>query len=334
MSRKYELIMLLCSVLICGIVWFSNLESTQAAKKNPTSGKDEYGNTWTYDTMTKTMTFSGAGVVGADFVLDGHTPEPEWHCWADEAKRLIIEGSFTKIGRGLFREFAKLESIQWPDTIENIGGSAFSSCMSLKEVVIPEAVTVIDDFAFSGNYDLERVVFPVGLKKIGNFAFSGSEQLREVVLPDTVTTVGESAFTNCTRLEKVTLSKKLKTIKEFTFWGCKRLSQLEIPESVTKIGVAAFQGTGLKKMVIPKSVTSIYRKEGEDKYKSRDGLFKGCKNLRSVTIRSKKLKKVYKYAFMKLNKKVVFYVPKSKVKKYRKMFLASGSDKKIKVRAI
>ena len=304
------------------------------AKEKPTSGTDVYGNTWTYDTVTKTMTFSGEGVVGADFVLDGHTSEPEWHCWADEAKMLIIEGSFTKIGRGSFREFAKLESIQWPDTIENIGGSAFSSCMSLKEVVIPKAVTVIDNFAFWGNDRLERVVLPTGLKKIGNFAFEGCDYLKEIVLPDTVTLVGEFAFSGCVRLQKVTLSENMKMIKEHTFWRCKRLSQLEIPESVTKIGVGAFQRTGLKKLVIPKSVTSIYRKKGEDKYKSRDGLFKGCKNLRSVTIQSKKLKKVYKYAFTKLNKKVVFYVPKSKVKKYRKMFLASGSDKKIKIRAI
>ena len=333
MNKKYVLILLLCSALICSMGWFTNLE-VQAAKKNPISGEDVYGNTWSYDTTTKTMTFSGKGLAGSDYIPDGHGYSPEWHCWANEAEHLIVGEGITGIGRSSFYDFGRLESVQLPDTLESIGGSAFSTCMSLKEVIIPEAVTVIDNFAFSGNDNLERVVFSTSLKKIGNFAFSGSEQLREIVLPDTVTTVGESAFTNCTRLQKVTLSKKLKTIKKSTFWGCKRLSQLEIPESVTKIGVGAFQGTGLKKLVIPKNVTSFYRKKGESAYKSVHGLFKDCKNLRSVTIQSKKLKKVYKYAFTKLNKKVVFYVPKSKVKKYRKMFLASGSDKKIKIRAI
>ncbi|MCR5418976.1 MAG: leucine-rich repeat domain-containing protein [Lachnospiraceae bacterium] len=54
--------------------------------------------------------------------------------------------------------------------------------------------------------------------------------------------------------------------------------------------------------------------------------FFGCKNLKTVKIRTKKLKNknVGKNAFKKLNAKVKISVPKGKLKAYRKLLKARG----------
>ncbi len=52
------------------------------------------------------------------------------------------------------------------------------------------------------------------------------------------------------------------------------------------------------------------------------------------TIKSKNLNHIYKDAFSGLNKNTVIKVPKSCLKKYKKMFRKAGLDKKVKVKAI
>ena len=65
------------------------------------------------------------------------------------------------------------------------------------------------------------------------------------------------------------------------------------------------------------------------------GLFLGCKNLKKVVIKSKKITKVAKNSFYKTEKKVKIYVPKGKKKKYTKMFREKGKlSKKVKILAI
>ena len=65
----------------------------------------------------------------------------------------------------------------------------------------------------------------------------------------------------------------------------------------------------LKKVTIGKNMTQIGNKA-----------FEGCKNLKKVTINSKKLSKVGKNAFAKINAKAKITVPKAKLKNYKKLF--------------
>ena len=79
--------------------------------------------------------------------------------------------------------------------------------------------------------------------------------------------------------------------------------------AVTEIAKNAFKDSSkLKKVVIGKNVTKIG-----------NGAFLNCKKLKTVEIKSAKLKKVGRKAFLKIHGKAVFKAPKNKVKAYRKL---------------
>ena len=94
---------------------------------------------------------------------------------------------------------------------------------------------------------------------------------------------------------------------------------------VTEIKDGAFKGNKkLKKIVIGKNIVKIGKEA-----------FYGCTKLRSITVKTKKLKKnkVGKDAFKKIHKKAVAKVPANKLKSYRTIFKARGmKGKKQKIR--
>lgn len=95
--------------------------------------------------------------------------------------------------------------------------------------------------------------------------------------------------------------------------------------TVTEIGKDALKGnTLIKSVTIPSTVTKIGQ-----------GAFMNCKNLKYLDIKSSKLKKVGKNAIKGAHKRLKIYVPKKKVKKYKKLFKKNtGYKKTMKVRKI
>lgn len=107
----------------------------------------------------------------------------------------------------------------------------------------------------------------------------------------------------------------------------KKKSAIVIPDYITINGVkckvvtikkkAVYKRTKLKKLTIGKNVQTI-----------EDNAFKGCKNLKSITIKSTVLKKVGKNAIKGIHKKAVIKVPKKQYKKYKKLFGKKSGFKK------
>ena len=81
-----------------------------------------------------------------------------------------------------------------------------------------------------------------------------------------------------------------------------------------------------KSVVIPVRVTICGKKYKVTEINSK--AFYGLKKLKKITIKTKKLKKVGKNAIKKINKKAVIKVPKSKKKKYKKLFQPKTGFKK------
>ena len=71
----------------------------------------------------------------------------------------------------MFEYCASLESVNIPNTVTRISGSAFSSCYSLKSVTIPEGVETIGLGAFYDCTELKSVIIPNSVTKISEQGF-------------------------------------------------------------------------------------------------------------------------------------------------------------------
>ena len=304
------------------------------AKEKPTSGKDDNGIQWTYDTTTKTLTFSGSGQMAPNPEQDSHgSVSTGWSYLSEEAEHIVIGDGILGIGANVFEYFRFVETVQIPDSVTKIDNSAFKHCRSLQKVILPAKLEKIGEYAFGNCESLTEITIPDTVTSIGSGAFHSCKKMKRIEMSDSVKKIGVAAFAYCNELENVTLSKALKEISPQLFMFCKKLKVVQIPVQVTKVGEFAFAGTGLEEIVIPAKVTKFYAKNKRT-YESMSPLFKNCKNLRKITIKSRKLKSVFPYAFSYVTKKTTIRVPKSKLKTYKKMFRKAGLSKKVKVRAI
>lgn len=189
---------------------------------------------------------------------------------------VTVPDSVVNIGGSAFSYCTGLKEIRLGKNVETIGDSAFCQCTSLLSLVIPEKVKQISSNMLKGCSLLLSVSLPKALESIDDFAFFNCYRLTELIMPDSVTEIGRMAFFNCTDLKYMKLSEKLTRIDEYAFKGCGSLRYLHIPESVTDIAYAAFYGCkSLTDIVIPGAIKYIG-----------DFAFGGCSGLRNVTIQN------------------------------------------------
>jgi hypothetical protein len=168
-----------------------------------------------------------------------------------------------------------------PNSVTNIGNSAFESCPSLTAITIPDSVTSIGDFTFSFCDSLASVIIPNSVVNIGEGAFRCCESLTTINIPDSVTNIRRLAFSFCKSLSSITIPNGVTTIEENAFEDCESLTSITIPASVTNIDLCAFLNCP--------SLTSIIVDENNKVYDSRencnaiihtetDTLIAGCQN--------------------------------------------------------
>jgi hypothetical protein len=175
------------------------------------------------------------------------------------ARKVTIKSEFkgrkyTKVG-GF--SGSDIESVVISKGIEEIDGSAFKDCKSLKKVTIPEGVTKIGSSAFKGCTSLKSITLPKSLRYISDSAFEDCTSLTVVNLPDGVHLGGDS-FKGCTGVRKLRLPSDIENIPGGCFheFGRGNGSDIVIPESVRHIGMFAFSKNKLipKEIIIPKGV--------------------------------------------------------------------------------
>ena len=330
MEVKKWTAILLCIILCAGSI---SIPCNATAKK--TSGTDGNGNTWVYNVKTKTLTFSGNKGI-EDYIFDGHSPEPDWYVWNTKAEHIIINDGITGIGKWAFYAFVRLKTVEIADSVTYIKNEAFASCRNLTSVKLSVNVRNIEGEAFYACERLEHLTLPDTLKTLGTLG--ACSKLKEVIIPDSVTKTYKALFVGCTSLSKIKLPIGMKEIKQYDFTNCKNLRTLEIPEAVTTVSMSAFAGTKLKKITLPKNVTTIKKGMpycGKDKVFAVNNDFDlPTKDLCLIEIKSKKVKSIAKGSFSGLSSKVVIKVPKSRKKKYTRMLRESGLEKKVKIKTL
>lgn len=275
MKKIISLALAMCIMLtVCS----TGLLSLTASAAQKIDGSDVM---WSFDNMSKTLTFSGKGdIPNYDTYEDekGDSTIPWGGC---DYSSVVFGNEITGIGNYALRKSLSLTSVTIPETIKKIGKGAFSACLSLRQVTIKPGVTVISGSVFSGCTALENIELPDGLAEIGSYAFYKCQSLESIQLPGSVKKLGVAAFNSCTALksfvapesleiidnrafycaealETVTLNDKLTSIGISAFDGCSKLVEITIPSGVNEIPESAFSGcSSLNKLVIPDSINTI-----------------------------------------------------------------------------
>ena len=215
---------------------------------------------------------------------------------------------------------SEIEEITVPDTIKNLGASAFSWCTALKKVKLSSAITEIPDNTFYTCRSLESITIPNAVKKIGDQAFYDCTNLLTVTGGNKLEKIGTHAFKDCTKLKNITLSSSIKEAGSSIFDGCTSLKtagptggdynikfgftetipdylfadseieEITVPDTIKNLGASAFSWcTALKKVKLSSAITEIP-----------DNTFYTCRSLESITIPSA-VKKIGDYAFYECN---------------------------------
>ena len=175
---------------------------------------------------------------------------------------VTIPGGLTKagsLGNGAFSGCSALTTVQFGSGLTSIPEALFEGT-GLKTITLPESVTSIGMWAFADCAKLEQVSFPASLTSIDGCAFENCTALTAVTLPKRLTELGNDVFENCSALKSVWIPKSLTNINGFgdgCFAGCTALTDITFETGITKIADHQFDGSPIKSITIPGTVTTI-----------------------------------------------------------------------------
>ncbi|WP_373888030.1 leucine-rich repeat domain-containing protein, partial [Metamycoplasma hominis] len=132
----------------------------------------------------------------------------------------------------------KTTKVTIPDSVKEIGESAFYGCKNLKEVILNEGLEKIGAEAF-WDAGIKSITIPGSVKEIGESAFSNCENLKEVILNEGLEKIGAETFYD-TKIESITIPGSVKEIGERAFCNCENLKEVILNEGLEKIGDEAF----------------------------------------------------------------------------------------------
>ncbi len=173
----------------------------------------------------------------------------------DNLEEVILPNSLEEIGESAFEICKKLVRFNLPNNLKVIGKRAFYSVGFEGELIISNSVEEIGVRAFACS-NIKSVILPNNILKIAEGAFTYCSRLEEIEIPNNVKVIEESAFCRCSNLAKVILPKTLEKIGEYAFEGCKKLESINLCESVEVLDYA-FSNSGYEKVIFEKECLNI-----------------------------------------------------------------------------
>ena len=149
----------------------------------------------------------------------------------------------------------------------------FSNCPNLQTMTIG-SISEIGQSVFASVTSALKGTIKINsdVTTIGESSFINCTGITNLILPNSITTIGASAFSGCTNLSIENYPTGITNYGNSCFYNCKNLiNDIEI-KAGTKLGSQAFNGSGIKNLVIGNGVEISGRS------------FEGCENLLTLTI--------------------------------------------------
>ncbi len=176
--------------------------------------------TYSLNTTTKTLTFTGTGAMDNYTDPDGSGSPRRPATWVFNVQTIVIEEGVTSIGEWVFAGLTNLKYIYIPTSVTTINERAFSGCTTLESIYYagtPNQWAQID-FIVTGSYcyshpfcastasarkfyfynqttkETVDLTFSAGITQIKPYAFYKANDIVDVYIPGTVTTIGTHAL--------------------------------------------------------------------------------------------------------------------------------------------
>ena len=161
---------------------------------------------------------------------------------------------------GCFQNCTSLSKVKLNNVIR-IGACAFSNCTALSTTLdFPDSIEEIGAGAFEGCAELQGTNGGKNIKTIGGRAFYNCGKLLSISIEENLETAESSAFQGCNAIQyvyynaknckklslgissirEIKFTENVKTIPAKAFWGCKNLIKISLPSSLESIGDGAF----------------------------------------------------------------------------------------------
>lgn len=155
---------------------------------------------WRFDEASGTIIISGTGKID-DVPWGVYAP---WGDYGYAARTVEIRSGITGIGEYCFKTL-RVNTVKLPETLTEIGASAFWECANLDYVTLPESLRLIGPNAFMGCSALESIVIPEGVENLPLNVFTNCANLRSVTIPGSVTEIAYNAFSGCAAVRDIYL---------------------------------------------------------------------------------------------------------------------------------
>ena len=130
----------------------------------------------------------------------------------------------TSISENGFANLESITTIYVPESIEEIGDSAFYHCVDTQSITLGNNVTLIGEKAFMDCSNLSSINLNANLKTIKGSAFENCSKLKSAVLGKELSELGDKVFANCESLSIVFVFNPTLVIPDAVFENCGNLT--------------------------------------------------------------------------------------------------------------
>ncbi|HHT02844.1 MAG TPA: leucine-rich repeat protein [Bacteroidales bacterium] len=188
---------------------------------------------------------------------------PGYAFWSSDIRTINFGNSVREIGNNAFQYCPNLTSVTIPGSVNHLARFAFADCVGIVSVSFEEGFEILNDGVFQNCTSISSISLPNSLLRVGGF--NNCRSLTSVEIPNSVTSFGYYAFDNCINLKSITIPSGVTFIGNGAFESCTGLDSI-ISKPINPIPVADFVFWGVNKSIpiyVPCESLSLYQNAPE-----------------------------------------------------------------------